>query len=100
MVRWVERWGNSEAACEAVLPCEAVRWSDPADGSAIDRDHSYGHDERTQEGGLRPEAIDPRGNYAVRIVWSDGHEHAFFTYDALLAVARRHLDAAGSQPVR
>lgn len=38
---------------------------------------------------VTPVALETRGNYAVRLSWSDGHEHAFYTYDALIAVARR-----------
>ena len=98
-----------------MLPPGAIRWSDPSDGSIEDHDHghSHGHGHSHEDGGedgrgqgrgdtggegketgpLRPTHIEPRGNYAVRIDWSDGHEHPFFTYDALMVVAARHTEA-------
>ena len=32
---------------------------------------------------IRPERIEPVGNYAVRFVWSDGHDTGLFTWQTL-----------------
>ena len=53
-------------------------------------------DEMTGEPRLRPEDVDdkvfpkamqPMGNYAVAITWSDGHDSSIYPYDRLLALA-------------
>ena len=36
---------------------------------------------------IRPLAIDPVGNYAIQIRWSDGHESGIYTWAALAAAS-------------
>ncbi len=32
---------------------------------------------------VKPKRIEPIGRYALRIVWSDGHDTGFYTFDSL-----------------
>jgi DUF971 family protein len=34
---------------------------------------------------IRPDRIEPVGNYAIRIVWSDGHDTGLYTWQTLRA---------------
>jgi len=90
VVRWTERRrggdGGEDTALEVVLPPSLLRHADPLDGAA-DPDHEDGKDGKDS---AHPLSLEARGNYAVRIRWSDGHDHPFFTYDAIIAVAQRH----------
>jgi DUF971 family protein len=36
---------------------------------------------------FRPERIEPVGNYAIRIVWSDGHDTGLYTWQTLRAAS-------------
>jgi DUF971 family protein len=36
---------------------------------------------------ITPLALEPSGNYAVRIVWSDGHASGIYTWDRLYDLA-------------
>ena len=38
---------------------------------------------------IAPVKLEPSGNYAVRIVWSDGHSTGIFTWDRLRDLAGR-----------
>lgn len=43
--------------------------------------------------GLNIEAVEPIGNYAVRLVFSDGHERGIFPFAWLSEIAARDLRA-------
>lgn len=90
-------YSSGETAMRQVLlsPNE-LRAADPSDGSSregtLSDDKSCGSGDQTKiMAEPMPSSIDARGNYAVRIVWDDGYEHPFFTYDAVLAIAHRQL---------
>lgn len=63
------------------LPCEYLRVYSP---SAEVRGHGPGQ-EVLQEGKLEVEinAIEPVGNYAVKLVFSDGHDTGLYSWDYL-----------------
>jgi DUF971 family protein len=87
---------SSDAAMRQVLlsPSE-LRAADPSDGSPLEGGNSgaqsCGSGNLAKMVGPMPSSIDARGNYALRIVWEDGYEHPFFTYDAVRAIALRQL---------
>ncbi len=68
------------------LPCEFLRVYSP---SAEVRGHGPGQ-EVLQRGkrdvGVR--AVEPVGNYAVRLVFTDGHDSGIFSWDYLHAIGR------------
>jgi len=67
------------------LPCEYLRVYSP---SAEVRGHSPGQE--VLQHGCREvaiERIDPVGNYAVRLVFSDGHDTGLYTWDFLYHLA-------------
>lgn len=39
---------------------------------------------------IQPEQMTPSGNYALKFVWSDGHNSGLYTWDHLYEVCRRH----------
>ena len=99
--------GLTSAARQVFLDPAALRGADASDGSPLEEEgasaasssasasgshhgHNHSHGGQQQPSPL-PTSIDPRGNYAVRIAWDDGHEQPFFTYDAVLAVAQRQI---------
>lgn len=86
VIRWTEHLVDGDAAREVILSSQELRFADPFDGSQIDGGGDVGCEHRQVEQ-IVPLSMDVRGNYALHIKWSDGHEHAFFTYDAILAIA-------------
>jgi DUF971 family protein len=42
---------------------------------------------------IKPTQISFTGNYALKIVWSDGHSTGLYTWDHLAEICRRHGDA-------
>jgi DUF971 family protein len=40
-------------------------------------------DARTIPKDIRPERVEPVGNYAIQIYWSDGHSSGIYTWDLL-----------------
>lgn len=44
----------------------------------------------TGKEGVRIEALEPVGNYAVRIRFDDGHDTGLFSWDYLLELGREH----------
>jgi DUF971 family protein len=65
----------------ASLPAEYLRVESP---SAEVQGH--GHEEKRVQGGKRHVAItgiEPTGNYAIRLIFSDGHDTGIFTWDYL-----------------
>lgn len=88
VVRWTEYIiDQGEAAREVVLSPEDLRYADPMDGSKVEEEGGRGGCVHHPVEAVVPLSLEVRGNYAVHIKWSDGYEHAFFTYDAILAVA-------------
>lgn len=83
VVRWTEHRVDGDAAHEVVLKPDELRYADPMNGSKLEGKQPCSH----HVGTTIPLSVEPRGNYAVHIKWSDGHDHPFFTYDAILAVA-------------
>jgi DUF971 family protein len=98
------------------LPCELLRVYSP---SAEVRGHGPGQ-EVLQAGKREVEitAIEPVGSYAVRLVFSDGHDTGLYSWDTLYylgtnqdrlwreyldrlaqAGARREPDRVGSEPI-
>jgi len=97
----------------AAAKARAVAMGGHGQGCGHDHDHSHHHGAQApmevsvsratkaadQGGGAAlgvgseavPVSVEPRGNYAVRIRWSDGFEQPFFAYDALVALAVRHM---------
>jgi DUF971 family protein len=70
------------------LPAEYLRVESP---SAEVQGH--GPSQRKTIGGkraVRIENLEPVGNYAVRIVFSDGHESGLYSWDWLYHLAREH----------
>ncbi|RMF83254.1 MAG: DUF971 domain-containing protein [Nitrospirae bacterium] len=43
-------------------------------------------DPKTIPPDIRPTSAEPVGNYAVKIVWSDGHDTGYYGYDSLRAI--------------
>lgn len=70
------------------LPCEFLRVFTP---SAEARGHGPGQE--TLQVGKRDvtiERIEPVGNYAVRLVFSDGHDTGLYSWDMLYEFGRHH----------
>jgi len=68
------------------LPCELLRVYSP---SAEVRGHGDG--QRILQTGkkyVNIQAIEPIGNYAVRLVFDDGHDTGIYTFDYLLELGR------------
>lgn len=76
---------SQSAAYQVLLEPEALRYVDATSGAP----QSIKKEAAKRQGQVKPTNIEPRGNFAVRIEWDDGHEDAFFTYDAILVVAKR-----------
>lgn len=73
---------------EAQLSCEFLRVYSP---SAEVRGHAAGQ-ETLQVGkeDVNIRAIEPVGNYAVRLVFSDGHDTGLYSWDYLYDLARNY----------
>lgn len=53
------------------------------------RTHSPAAGEHPQDaGGVTVTAVEPVGNYAVRLVFSDGHDSGLYTWDTLYQLAK------------
>lgn len=88
---------------EAMLSCEFLRVYSP---SAEVRGHGIGQ-EVLQIGkeSVNITGVEPVGNYAVRLIFSDGHDTGLYSWDYLYDLARNYeslwqvylsrLDAAG-----
>lgn len=88
---------------EAMLSCEFLRVYSP---SAEVRGHGVGQ-EVLQIGkeSVNITGVEPVGNYAVRLIFSDGHDTGLYSWDYLYDLARNYeslwqvylsrLDAAG-----
>jgi len=44
-------------------------------------------DPATIAANIRPDGIEPVGNYAIRFVWSDGHDSGLYTWKTLRALS-------------
>lgn len=86
------RWSDG---AESFFPAERLRAASPSAETQGERDifgRQYGgHGPRTFDG-VTVRAWDRVGNYALRFVFSDGHQTGLYTYDYLRALADR-LDA-------
>jgi hypothetical protein len=70
----------------SLAPAPKLAAAGPAAGSS----HASTGSGALNDAGPVPVSVEARGNYAVRIRWSDGFEHPFFAYDALVALALAH----------
>ena len=73
---------------QSTLPCEFLRVYSP---SAEVRGHGKGQ-ERLQIGkeNVNIADIEPVGNYAIRLVFTDGHNTGLYSWDYLYDLARNH----------
>jgi len=70
------------------LPCEYLRVYSP---SAEVRGHGPGQGVlQTGKEGVNITAIEPVGNYAVKLVFDDGHDTGLYTWDYLNLLGRNH----------
>ncbi|MGB4810957.1 MAG: DUF971 domain-containing protein [Methylophilaceae bacterium] len=73
---------------ECQLSCEFLRVYSP---SAEVRGHGHGQETlQTGKEEVNITAIEPVGNYAVRLVFSDGHNTGLYTWDYLYDLARNY----------
>lgn len=88
---------------DCMLSCEFLRVYSP---SAEVRGHGVGQEVlQTGKEEVNIVAIEPVGNYAIKLVFSDGHDTGLYSWDYLYALARDYealwleylgkLDAAG-----
>ncbi len=80
-----------EDGCDFAMPAELLRVESP---SAEVRGHSPA--EKKTVGGkinVRIKAIEPVGNYAVKLVFDDGHDTGIYTWNGLydMGVSQRSL---------
>ena len=69
------------------LPCEFLRVHSP---SAEVRGHGPGQEVlQTGKQNVEVEAIEPVGNYAVQLVFSDGHNTGIYSWDLLYDLGAR-----------
>jgi len=91
--------------CKAELSCEYLRVYSP---SAEVRGHGSGQEVlQIDKEQVNITAIEPVGNYAVRLVFSDGHDTGLYAWDFLIELAQNkeanwqdyltRLDDAGHQ---
>jgi DUF971 family protein len=70
------------------LTCEFLRVHSP---SAEVRGHGPGQSVlQTGKEGVNITAIEPVGNYAVKLVFDDGHDTGLYTWDYLYELGRHH----------
>ena len=68
------------------LPCEYLRVSSP---SAEVRGHGKGNETlQVGKAGVNIKAIEPVGNYAVKLVFDDGHDSGLFSWEYLYELGR------------
>lgn len=88
---------------ECMLSCEFLRVYSP---SAEVRGHGVGQEVlQTGKENVNIQAIEPVGQYAIRLIFSDGHNTGLYSWDYLYDLARNYeglwleyvgkLDAAG-----
>ncbi len=93
-----------EDGVAAQLTCELLRVYSP---SAEVRGHGAGQEVlQTGKRNVNIQAIEPVGQYAVKLVFSDGHDSGLYTWDYLYKLALEHetlwaqylqqLEAAGA----
>ena len=70
------------------LPCEFLRVLSP---SAEVRGHGSGQEVlQTGKRDVNIAAVEPVGNYAVKLVFSDGHDTGLFSWDYLYTLGEDH----------
>jgi DUF971 family protein len=70
------------------LSCEYLRVSSP---SAEVRGHGTGQEVlQTGKRGVSITAIEPVGNYAIKLVFSDGHDTGLYSWDYLYSLGADH----------
>jgi DUF971 family protein len=65
-------------AAELRRKCNCAACVDEFTGKKLSRDDKINED-------VFPSKIEPKGNYAVAIVWSDGHKSSIYPYERLLS---------------
>ncbi len=65
------------------LPSRALREACPCAGCVEEFTGKKLLDPATIPADIRPDRIEPVGNYAVRFVWSDGHDTGLYTWRTL-----------------
>jgi DUF971 family protein len=71
-----------------MLPCEFLRVYSP---SAEVRGHGPGQESlQTGKEEVNITHIEPVGNYAVKLTFSDGHDTGLYSWDYLYELARNH----------
>jgi DUF971 family protein len=73
-------------APEATIPAVALRDACPCAECIEEGTGRKVLDRAAIPADIRPLAIEPVGNYAVRIQWSDGHGHGIYTWQVLRQV--------------
>lgn len=72
----------------SLLPCEFLRVYSP---SAEVRGHGSGQEVlQTGKEDVNIDDIEPIGNYAVRLIFTDGHSTGLYSWDYLYDLARNH----------
>lgn len=75
-------------ATECMLSCEFLRVYSP---SAEVRGHGHGQETlQTGKEEVNIVAIEPIGNYAVKLVFSDGHDTGLYSWDYLYDLAKNY----------
>jgi DUF971 family protein len=74
------RWPGG---AEATLPALALRDACPCAGCVEEGTGRKLLDPATLPPDVHPRAIEPVGNYAVKIHWSDGHDTGLYTWSLL-----------------
>ena len=70
------------------LPCEYLRVCSP---SAEVRGHGPGQEVlQTGKKNVNIRSIEPVGNYAVKLVFSDGHDTGLYSWDYLYSLGKNH----------
>ncbi len=70
------------------LPCEFLRVSSP---SAEVRGHGVGNETlQVGKANVNILAVEPVGNYAVKLVFDDGHDSGLFSWEYLYELGRDH----------
>lgn len=75
-------------ATECMLSCEFLRVYSP---SAEVKGHGHGNEVlQTGKEDVNIVAIEPVGNYAVKLVFSDGHDTGLYSWDYLYDLAKNY----------